>query len=144
MPAVNRPPETRVLPADHDAIAPDGSEIRTLVALGGGSLCHCTLPGGATSRAVLNRTVEEMWYCLDGHGEMWRRHGDRENVVELVPGVALTIPLGTEFQFRTLGDAPLRLVIATMPPWPGDGEAQPATDRWQPTEADRLGPTGTA
>ena len=119
----DRPPDTRALPAHHDAVAPDGSEIRTLVALDGGSLCHCTLPAGATSRAVRHRTVEEMWYCLDGRGELWRRHGHREDVVELVPGVAVTIPLGTDFQFRTLGDAPLRVLITTMPPWPGAAEA---------------------
>ncbi|HEY3190098.1 MAG TPA: hypothetical protein VGJ70_21580, partial [Solirubrobacteraceae bacterium] len=68
-----RAPETRVLPAHHDTLAPDGSEIRVLVAVGGGSLCHCTLPPGQTSRAVRHRTVEEMWYCVGGRGEVWRR-----------------------------------------------------------------------
>ena len=125
-----RSPETRVLPAAHDVIAPDGSEIRTLVALSGGSLCHCTLPPGRTSHAVRHRTVEEMWYCIGGYGEVWRRQGSREDVIEIGPGVSLTIPLGTEFQFRTLGDAPLQLVIATIPPWPGADEAVRVPDFW--------------
>jgi mannose-6-phosphate isomerase-like protein (cupin superfamily) len=125
-----RAPETRVLPAHHDTLAPDGSEIRVLVAVGGGSLCHCTLPPGQTSRAVRHRTVEEMWYCVGGRGEIWRRHGGHEHVVEVRPGVSLTIPLGTEFQFRALGDAPLCLVIATAPPWPGEDEAVRVPDHW--------------
>jgi mannose-6-phosphate isomerase-like protein (cupin superfamily) len=127
------PPRTRSLPDLHDAVAPDGSEIRTLVELGGGSLCHCTLPPGGTSLAVRHRTVEEMWYCVEGRGEVWRRHGGVEDVVEIRSGVALTIPLGTEFQFRTVGDVPLRLLIATMPPWPGNDEAVRVSDHWSPS-----------
>ena len=37
-----------------------------------------------------------------GRGEMWRR-GEREEVVALAPGMALTIPVGTHFQFQAGG-----------------------------------------
>jgi mannose-6-phosphate isomerase-like protein (cupin superfamily) len=122
--------ETRRLGASCDVIAPDGSEIRLLAGLAGGALCHCTLPPRATSRAVRHRTVEEVWFCVEGRGEVWRRAGDREDVVAFVPGVALTIPLGTHFQFRNVGEAPLRFLIATMPPWPGTEEAVRVPDHW--------------
>jgi mannose-6-phosphate isomerase-like protein (cupin superfamily) len=54
-------------------------------------------------------------------------------VVALEPGVCLTIPLGTRFQFRTLGDEPLAAVAVTMPPWPGEGEAVVVDGAWPPT-----------
>ena len=113
-----------------DAIAPDGSEIRLLPALAGGSMAHCTLPVGATSLAVAHRTVEEGWTFIAGEGEVWRRQGEREETVRVAPGVALTIPLGTHFQFRNTGAAPLEFVIVTMPPWPGDEEAYRVEDHW--------------
>jgi mannose-6-phosphate isomerase-like protein (cupin superfamily) len=66
---------------------------------------------------------------------MWRRRGADETTVELVAGICLTIPLGTEFQFRSDGPGPLTVVASTMPPWPGAGEAVRATGPWTPTLA---------
>jgi mannose-6-phosphate isomerase-like protein (cupin superfamily) len=126
--------QTRRLPAEPDAIAPDGSEVRILVALAGGSLAHFSLPPGCVSRAVRHRTVEELWYFVGGRGQMWRRAADgTESVVEVEPGVSLDIPLGTAFQFRSTGEAPLAAVGATLPPWPGDDEAVPAEGPWPAT-----------
>jgi mannose-6-phosphate isomerase-like protein (cupin superfamily) len=45
--------------------------------------------------------------------------------------VSLDIPLGTTFQFRSTGDEPLAAVGTTMPPWPGDDEAEPADGPWR-------------
>jgi hypothetical protein len=53
-----------------------------------------------------------------GRGEMWRKQGGREEVVPVGPGVCVTIPLGTHFQFRSFGDEPLAAVGVTIPPWP--------------------------
>ncbi|MGH8907017.1 MAG: cupin domain-containing protein [Egibacteraceae bacterium] len=125
---------TAQVPERVDVIAPDGSEIRELLALGGGSMVHCMLPPGATTIAVRHRTVEEIWYVVSGEGEVWRRQGDREEVTGLGPGACLTVPLGTAFQFRATGPDPLALVLVTMPPWPGAGEAVLVTDgRWTPS-----------
>lgn len=124
------PFETRSLPQAADTTAPDGSEIRLLPQLARGSMAHARLPPGATSRPVVHRTVEELWYVLAGTGEMWRRQGAREEVVALRPGVALSLPVGTAFQFRNTGDRPLDVVLVTMPPWPGAEEAVPAAGRW--------------
>ena len=62
----------------YDAVAPDGSEIRVLPALAGGSMAHCTLPAGATSKAVVHRSVEEIWYFVSGRGEVWRKRDGHE------------------------------------------------------------------
>jgi mannose-6-phosphate isomerase-like protein (cupin superfamily) len=123
--------DTKSLPEDYE-IAPDGSEIRPLQRLGRGSLAHCTLPEDRTSYAVSHKTIEEIWYCLQGHGQIWRRKGETEVVVDVGPGVSLTIPTGTHFQFRNTGGEPLRFVIATMPPWPCDDEAVRVQGRWEP------------
>ena len=123
--------QTRRVSADYDALAPDGSEIRVLTQVRGGSLVHCTLQPGAITRAVRHRTVEEVWLCLAGQGQLWRHCATEDEVVDLEAGVAVSIPLGVEFQFRTVGDAPLELAITTMPPWPGDDEAVPVSGKWQ-------------
>ena len=123
--------ETKILPEEFE-LAPDGSEVRPLLGLRGGSLAHCTLPVNGVSLAVRHRTVEEIWYFIGGEGQVWRRQGDREETVDVVPGACLTIPLGTNFQFRNTGGEPLRFLIATMPPWPGDHEAVRVEGRWRP------------
>jgi mannose-6-phosphate isomerase-like protein (cupin superfamily) len=120
---------------DYDALAPDGSEIRLLVQVRGGSLVHCTLQPGCVTRAVRHRTVEEVWLCLAGRGQLWRRSDSEEEVVDLEPGTAASIPLGAAFQFRITGAEPLELAITTMPPWPGDDEAVPVSSgKWESTQ----------
>lgn len=122
---------TRRLPAALDAVAPDQSDVRVLLQLRAGGMAHFELAAGKTSRAVAHRTVEEIWYFVSGHGEMWRKQGEREEVVTVERGVCLTIPLGTHFQFRSFGDEPLAAVGVTMPPWPGEGEAFEVRGKWE-------------
>jgi mannose-6-phosphate isomerase-like protein (cupin superfamily) len=126
--------QTKTLPEHPDAIAPDGSEVRILLGVRGGGMAHFSLGPGETSVAVRHRTVEEVWFFLSGRGEMWRRAaGGEEVVVEVGPGVSIDIPLGTTFQFRCTGAEPLAAIGATMPPWPGTGEAVLADGPWEPT-----------
>ncbi len=125
--------QVKRLPIRPDAVAPDGSDVRTLLRLDRGSLAHFELAAGATSVAVTHRTVEEIWYFLDGQGEMWRKLGDREEVVSVEPHVCLTLPVGTHFQFRSFGPSPLAAIGVTMPPWPGEGEACEVRGKWPPT-----------
>ena len=122
------------LPPDPQATAPDGSAIRFLLKLNRGEVNHFTLPPGRASMAVMHRTIEEIWYVLEGQGQMWRQEGDNEEVLDLRPGVSFDITLGTRFQFRNTGDAPLSVLIATMPPWPGDEEAVPVEGPWVPSQ----------
>jgi len=125
--------ETRKIGAAPDAIAPDGSEVRLLGSLSRGSMAAFRLMPGAVSRAVAHRAVEEIWYFTAGHGRMWRRLGDREEVAEVAPGVSVTVPTGTHFQFCCDGDETLEAIAVTMPPWPGAGEAFTVVGIWEPT-----------
>jgi mannose-6-phosphate isomerase-like protein (cupin superfamily) len=125
--------ETKALPAMRDAVAPDGSAVRVLLSLERGSMAHFELGPGQTSRAVAHRTVEEIWYVLKGRGEMWRKQNDREELVPMQPGVCLSIPVGTRFQFRCIGEEALAAIGVTMPPWPGGQEAYEVDGRWTPT-----------
>lgn len=121
---------TKHVPETYDYLAPDGSEIRSLCELAGGVAVHCALPAGGISKAVKHQTVEEIWYCLGGSGQIWRRLGAEEEITPLLAGTSLTIPLGAHFQFRNDGAAPLELLIVTMPPWPGADEAVAVPDFW--------------
>jgi mannose-6-phosphate isomerase-like protein (cupin superfamily) len=155
---VDQPFDTMRLPAARDVVAPDGSDVRVLLRLAGGSMAHFELAGGRASRAVAHRSVDEIWYVLSGRGEMWRSQAGRESgegrregrpggegrrggegrqggeggeeIVALEPGTCLSIPVGTSFQFRSLGDGPLAAVAVTMPPWPGEDEAREVSGAW--------------
>ena len=122
--------QTKQLPEAHDTLAPDGSEIRILAATARASMAHCSLPPGCTSLAVAHRTVEEVWYFLAGKGEVWRKLGGREEVVEVSPGTSLSIPGGAHFQCRNTGDTTLQFVLATIPAWPGADEACRVAGPW--------------
>jgi mannose-6-phosphate isomerase-like protein (cupin superfamily) len=124
---------TRQIGEAADVLAPDGSEVRILCQTGRGSMAHFALAPGAIAKAVAHRTIDEVWYVVSGRGRMWRRHGDREEIVELRTGLSLTIPQGTHFQFRADGDAPLTVVGVAMPPWPGEDEACVVEGPWRPT-----------
>ena len=123
--------KTKILPGDPDEIAPDGSEIRILHKMNRGQLTHCTLAPGQLSKTSSNKTVEEVWYCIQGEGRVWRKQADDQKEVCVCPGVSLTIPVGTHFQFRNDGTEPLCFLIATMPPWPGDDEAAFEENYWE-------------
>jgi len=125
--------DTKTLNPAPDVIAPDGSEVRLLCQVAGGSMAHFSLPPGAVSKPVAHRTVAEVWFVVAGRGRMWRRLGDREETVALAPGVSITIPVGTRFQFRCDGAETLAAVGVTMPPWPGMDEAYPVEGVWAPT-----------
>jgi len=121
------------LPVERTEVAPDGSDVRVLLILRGGGMAHFQLGSGETSKATTHRTVEEIWFFLTGRGEMWRELEGKAEIVEISPGLCLTIPLGTRFQFRSVDDEPLSALGVTMPPWPGEGEAILVDGPWQST-----------
>jgi mannose-6-phosphate isomerase-like protein (cupin superfamily) len=134
---VNARPDQRSLDEATPVRAPDGSVVRPLCQIGGhGSFAHFSLERGETARAVSHATVQEIWYVIRGSGQMWRRHDTSEDTVEMRPGVCLTIPLGTTFQFRVTHDSDedLEVVAVTMPPWPEDAtrEARLEHGPWTP------------
>jgi mannose-6-phosphate isomerase-like protein (cupin superfamily) len=107
--------------------------VSVLLRLERGALTRFTLAAGATSRAVAHRTVEEIWLFLSGSGALWRQQASHAEIVPVRPGVCVTIPVGTCFQLRADAAAPLVVIAATMPPWPGDGEALFVQPHWPPT-----------
>ncbi|GIF20300.1 mannose-6-phosphate isomerase-like protein (cupin superfamily) [Actinoplanes tereljensis] len=133
---MNEPFETVALGAAPLVTAPDGSTVRPLCVIpGAGSFAHFRLDAGEVAKAVVHATVQEIWYVVGGAGTMWRRHGDIAETVDLRLGLCLTIPLGTEFQFRAAPLVPLEVVAATIPPWPlaSDAEATVVDGPWEPT-----------
>ncbi len=128
--AATRTGLTKMLPVVHDVLAPDGSEVRVLLAMDGGSMAHFRLPPSQTSQAVRHRTVDEIWYILGGQGEMWRRIDGEDTITPLIVGTCLTIPVGVSFQFRCLSAEALCAVAITMPPWPGPNEAELTDGLW--------------
>ena len=129
--------DTRQLPGGRDVVAPDGSDVRVLLQLARGGMAHFELGARRASRAVAHHSVDEIWYILRGHGQMWRRQAGREETVPLRPGTCISIPAGTHFQFRSTSGGPLAAVGVTMPPWPGEHEAYEVDGPWP---ADPSGP----
>ena len=127
--------ETKRLPLTPDVVAPDGSDVRVLARTERGSMAHFELAPGRASAAIRHRTVDEIWFVLSGRGEIWRKQGNREDIVALEPGVSVTIPVGTHFQFRASDDTALEAIGVTMPPWPGDTEAVPVPGKWKASES---------
>jgi mannose-6-phosphate isomerase-like protein (cupin superfamily) len=125
--------ETKRAADTADVIAPDGMEVRLLSGLPRGQMAIFSLAPGRVGRAVAHRTVEEVWYFLSGHGRMWRKFGEIEDIVEVGPGVSVSIPLGTRFQLRCDGAEPLCAIAVTIPPWPGGEEAHFVDGVWPAT-----------
>lgn len=100
-----------------DYLAPDGSEIRLLKEGLNGGLCECTLGPGAITQAVAHKVVEENWYVISGRGRLWRKLSGSSSIVDLAPGDSVTIPVGTEFQFKADGSGSLVMLLATIPIW---------------------------
>ena len=93
-------------------------------------MVEVTLPSGQVSRPVYHRQVEELWYILEGRGQVWRSPPEVDPTgvepIPVQPGDSLTIPVGWRFQFSADADNSLRFLCVTLPPWPGPDEAQPA------------------
>ena len=122
---------TMHIPAAPSEIAPDGSAVRVLLGLTGGTVAHFELPAGNVSRAVTHRTVEEVWLILSGRGELWRKQAAREEIAALEPGLCVSLPRSTHFQFRASATEALTLVAVTIPRWPGDQEVEYVPGPWQ-------------
>ncbi len=118
------------LPDRPDARSPAGAEIRFIMDGPAANMIHSTVPPGQTNRATIHARVSEFWHVLEGDGEIWRRQGEEERITRLAPGVSIDIPVGTAFQYRNPGAAPLRFICITFPPWPGDEEASHVEGPW--------------
>lgn len=122
--------ETTRISDEAEELAPDGSRVRPLISLASGGMAQFELEAGQISRAVMHRSVEEIWLVLSGRGQIWRQNAAKESIVELEAGVCVSIPVDTAFQFRCRGAKSLRIAAVTMPPWPGGDEAVQVAGKW--------------
>lgn len=125
--------KTTILPERPEAQSPAGASIRYLMDGKTGNMIHSTVPPHQINIATIHATVSEFWYVLEGHGEIWRDDGTESCIVDLVPGTAIDIPVGTKFQYRNISNEELKFICIAMPPWPGDSEATHIKGIWQPT-----------
>lgn len=123
--------EIKALSQQKDYSAPDGSEIRLLAEMNAGGLSHCTLPAGKISAAVKHKTVNEIWWCISGKGEIWQGYGPINETKPFQTEESFTIPVGNTFQFKNTGEEPLCILIATIPKWPDPNEAMLVTGHWK-------------
>lgn len=121
---------TKFISETPDATAPDGSEVHVLAATAKGSMAQFTLQSGKVSVAVAHRSVDEVWFFLSGLGKIWRKCGKDEEISDIRPGLSISIPVGTHFQFRNDGFEPLKAIATTMPPWSSDTEAYKVPGIW--------------
>jgi mannose-6-phosphate isomerase-like protein (cupin superfamily) len=99
-------------------VTADGSTIRELFGLPTGgianqSLAEATLAPGQTTQRHYHRDSEEIYFVLDGQGEM-ELDGERRRVV---PGDAVAIPPGAWHELSAAGDRPLRILCCCAPPY---------------------------
>ena len=93
----------------------DGSTIRELHHTAAQSLAEATVEPGATTQRHFHRRSEEIYFVLDGTGEM-ELDGERR---EVAPGDAVLIPPGARHQIRAVGSG-LLFLCACSPPYSHD------------------------
>lgn len=97
-------------------ITKDGSEIRELLAhrnscIRKQSLAEARIAPGQSTTPHFHPQTEEIYYVLDGVGEM--RIG--EEVRQVRAGDAIAIPPGAPHQIRNHGDATLKILCCCAP-----------------------------
>ena len=116
--------------------APDGTDVSILAVTPPASVARFTLQAGLTGRAVKHRTVDEIWHVLSGEGELWRRLDGVEDIVPLVHGTTVHLPVETVFQVRATSLTALVVLGVITPAWPGDAEARWVCGQWGPSVRD--------
>jgi mannose-6-phosphate isomerase-like protein (cupin superfamily) len=99
----------------------DGSEIRELLAhrnscIRKQSLAEARVPPGGTTTAHYHPQTEEIYYVLEGTGQM--RIADQQQLVR--PGDAIAIPPGEIHQIANTGDTTLRFLCCCAPGYEHD------------------------
>jgi mannose-6-phosphate isomerase-like protein (cupin superfamily) len=96
----------------------DGSEIRELLAhrnscIQKQSLAEARLPPGASTTPHYHPLTEEIYYILEGNGQM--RIG--EETRDVAPGDAIAIPPGAIHTILNTGTATLKFLCCCAPPY---------------------------
>lgn len=130
MPAYRRPEEMT-------GLAPDGAEIRVLIDRPRGatrlSLAEALVPPYGRTAKVYHRTIyEEIWYIVQGVGQMHLQllNAESEEIFPVTTGDAVLIRPGDGFWLENMGSDNFIFLCCGSPPWPGPDEAQP----WPPPQ----------
>ncbi|MDX6518325.1 MAG: hypothetical protein QOF50_1171 [Gaiellaceae bacterium] len=110
--------DVRSLADAESFVTADGSTIRELFGLPTGgvehqSLAEATLAPGQVTQRHYHRVSEEIYFVLDGEGEM-DVDGEKRRVSA---GDAVAIPAGAWHELRAEGDRPLRILCSCAPPY---------------------------
>jgi mannose-6-phosphate isomerase-like protein (cupin superfamily) len=102
-------------------ITKDGSEIRELLAhrnsaIRNQSLAEARLPVGAATAPHFHPRAEEIYFILEGRGQMQIE----ASVRAVAPGDAIAIPPGLRHQITNTGDVTLRLLCCCAPCYEND------------------------
>jgi mannose-6-phosphate isomerase-like protein (cupin superfamily) len=100
----------------------DGSEIRELLAhrnscIKKQSLAEARLAPGGQTQPHYHRLTEEIYYILEGTGDMQLGEDDRRNVG---PGDAIAIPPGLAHTIKNTGDVTLKFLCCCAPAYEHD------------------------
>jgi|GEM_PF-1737154 len=133
---------TKILAIDADEHAPDGSEVRVLLRNQSASMAHFTFQPNQVSQAIQHRSIDEIWYFLNGSGVLWRSKDGHSEFLKISAGTCVSIPVGTVFQIRVNGDEPLTAIGTSTPPWPGHNsesdEAIAVNGTWDSTDSQQY------
>ena len=96
----------------------DGSTIRSILDLTNApvqnqSLAEASLPAGSATERHYHRQSEEIYFILEGTGEM-ELEGERQSVG---PGDAILIPAGKWHQITTTAEETIRFLCCCSPPY---------------------------
>ncbi len=99
----------------------DGSEIRELLAhrnscIQKQSLAEARVAPGQKTTPHFHRATEEIYYILEGQGEMWL--GEESH--DVGPGDAIAIPPGMVHTIKNTGTATLRFLCCCAPAYEHD------------------------
>jgi mannose-6-phosphate isomerase-like protein (cupin superfamily) len=91
----------------------DGSIIRELARLARHTLAEIRHPAGTASREHYHTQAEEVYYVLDGHGEV-RIDGETQPIG---PGDLVEIVAGQRHKLWQRGESDLILLVTCAPPY---------------------------
>ena len=120
-------------------LAPGGSKIFIVGKYAReGSMAYVFQPGLKTSLPTRHKTITENWLFLKGMGEVALRPEDKGQKTKwaihfVKPGIRITVPVGTAFQFRATTQEPLVFAVMTMPPYPDNDEDIDVPGLWERT-----------
>jgi mannose-6-phosphate isomerase-like protein (cupin superfamily) len=102
-------------------ITKDKSEIREIMAPANScierqSLAEAIVYPGDTTTTHIHKTVEELYYILDGKGVMWQNGEERE----VSGGDAIANPPGVPHRITNIGTSPLVFLCLCVPNYTHD------------------------